>query len=95
MPEAKKSRRKSSLGQLRKLYAKRPIVLQQAASSTQTAAGVAPIIDSTMQRYVRKDMMRTVVTAGFFIIIFIVLYQLRNTAAITNVVAWVGNHTGF
>lgn len=95
MSEAKKSRRKSSLGQLHKLYAKRPVVLQQAESSTQTAAGPAPIIDPTMRRYVRKDMMRTVLTAGFFIIVFIVLYQLRNTEAITNAIAWVGSHTGF
>ena len=95
MPEAKKTRRRTNLGQLRKLYAQRPVVLHQAASATATSTEAAPVIDPMMQRYVRKDMIRTVMTAGFFIIVFIVLYALRTTPAIINAIAWVGSHTGF
>ncbi|MFA5810069.1 MAG: hypothetical protein WC935_07015 [Thermoleophilia bacterium] len=95
MPETKTVRRNTNLNQLRKLYAHRPIVAEGASDTKTSEHKVAPMIDASARRYLRKDISRTVLAVTCFLILFAVLYFLQNSAGIQKAIAWVGSHTGF
>lgn len=95
MPEAKKSRRTTNAHRLRRLYAARPVVAHAEATAAGTISGVVPLINPAMQRYVRKDMLRTLITVGVFVIIFIVFYMFQDSPGVERAIDWVGLLTGF
>lgn len=94
MPETKTVRRRTNLDQLRRLYANRPVVADSTSSNVATNSHQSVAVDVT-RRYLRKDIIRTLIVVAFFLIIFAVLYLLQGSDSIQQAIAWVGVRTGF